>query len=89
MNVQFIASVSMIVRDPPASRTLYVEALGLPLEASDGDDDAFSERIEGSKHFGLWPLRQAAESCFGTSDWSADATVPHVSVEFDVEEDRP
>jgi hypothetical protein len=89
MNVQFIASVSMIVRDPPASRTLYVEALRLPLEASEGDDYAFSERIEGSKHFGLWPLRQAAESCFGTSDWPADRPVPQVSVEFEVEEDRP
>ena len=32
MDVQFVASVSVIAPDPAASRRLYVETLGLPLE---------------------------------------------------------
>jgi catechol 2,3-dioxygenase-like lactoylglutathione lyase family enzyme len=71
--------VSVIAPDPPASRKLYVDALGLPLE-SHGDD----YHIAGSKSFGIWPLSQAAEACFGTSQWPAERPVPQVSIEFDV-----
>ncbi len=84
MNVQFIASMSVIAPDPPESRKLYVDALGLPLEASEGDDYFHSEHIEGSKHFGVWPLTQAAQACFGTPDWPNDRPVPQASVEFEV-----
>jgi catechol 2,3-dioxygenase-like lactoylglutathione lyase family enzyme len=83
MDVQFIASVSIVSADPPASRKLYVDALGLPLERVGGDYFA-SEKIDGSKHFGVWPLSEAAEACFGTTDWPADRPVPQVSVEFEV-----
>jgi catechol 2,3-dioxygenase-like lactoylglutathione lyase family enzyme len=83
MDVQFIASVSPISPDPPASRKLYVDALGLPLERVGGDYFA-SEKVGGSKHFGVWPLSEAAEACFGTADWPADRPVPQVSVEFEV-----
>lgn len=86
MNVQFIASISVIAPDPPESRKLYVDALGLPLEASEGDDYFHSEHIEGSKHFGVWPLTQAAQSCFGTPDWPNDRPVPQASVEFEVQD---
>ena len=86
VNIQFIASVSVIASDPPRSRELFVGALGLPLEGSEGDDYFFSERIEGSKHFGVWPLSQAAEACFGRSEWPADHAVPQVSLEFEVED---
>ena len=40
----------------------------------------------GSKHFGVWPLTQAAQACFGTDDWPADRTIPQVSLEFEVED---
>jgi hypothetical protein len=30
---------------------------------------AVNEQIEGSKHFAIWPLSQAAQACFGTPDW--------------------
>ncbi len=83
MEVQFIASVSVIAPDPDASRRLYVGALGLPLERLDGDYFA-SERIGGSKHFGVWPLEQAAQACFGTSTWPSDHPVPQVSLEFEL-----
>jgi hypothetical protein len=39
---------------------LYVDALGLPLEASPGSDYFHSERSGGAKHFGVWPLAEAA-----------------------------
>lgn len=85
MNVEFIASVSAITPDPKASRALYVDALGLPLEPPTADDEyIFSDRIPGSKHFGVWPLSQAAQACFGTPDWPADRPVPQVSIEFDL-----
>lgn len=86
MNIQFIASISVIAPDPAESRKLYVDALGLPLEASEGDEYLHSENIDGSKHFGVWPLRQAAQACFGSPDWPADRPIPQASVEFEVED---
>ena len=83
MNVQFIAAMAVITPDPAASRKLYLDALGLPLE---GDDYIHSEQIAGSKHFGVWPLTQAAQACFGTPEWPADRPVPQASVEFEVQD---
>lgn len=37
-----------------------------PLEGQ-GDGYQHSERIPGCKSFGIWPLSQAAEACFGTA----------------------
>jgi catechol 2,3-dioxygenase-like lactoylglutathione lyase family enzyme len=85
MNVQFISTFAVISPDVDASRKLYVEALGLPLTSSDGDEYLHSEQIDGAKHFGVWPLWQAAEACFGTPKWPAGRTPPQASVEFDVE----
>ncbi|HEY1237121.1 MAG TPA: VOC family protein [Solirubrobacterales bacterium] len=85
MNVIFMASVAVIAPDPPKSRELFVDALGLPLEASPGDDYFHTDRIEGSKHFGVWPLTQAAQACFGVDQWPADRPVPQASIEFEVE----
>ena len=86
MNVQFITSVSVVAPDPPKSRELFVDALGLPLQASEGSDYFHSERIGGSKHFGVWPLAEAAQACFGATEWPADRPVPQVSLEFEVED---
>ncbi len=84
MDIQFIASIAVITPDPQKSRELFIDALGLPLEASPGSDYFHSERVEGSKHFGVWPLSDAAEACFGIPDWPSDRPVPQVSVEFEV-----
>jgi catechol 2,3-dioxygenase-like lactoylglutathione lyase family enzyme len=84
MNVQFISTFAVIAPDPDASRRLYVDALGLPL-ASESGDYLHSEQIDGVRHFGVWPLWQAAEACFGTREWPADRARPQASVEFDVE----
>jgi catechol 2,3-dioxygenase-like lactoylglutathione lyase family enzyme len=84
MQIEFIASMAVITPDPAQSRGLYVDALGLPLKAAEGDEYVHSEKIEGSKHFGVWPLSQAAQACFGSPEWPADRPVPQASVEFEV-----
>ena len=84
MDIEFIAGVAVIAPDPGKSRELFVDALGLPLEAGAGSDYFHSERIEGSKHFGVWPLSEVAQACFGTPDWPQDRAVPQASVEFEV-----
>jgi catechol 2,3-dioxygenase-like lactoylglutathione lyase family enzyme len=83
MNIEFLATVAVIAPDPINSRNLYVEALGLPLRG-EGDGYYHSEQIDGCKSFGIWPLSQAAQACFGTSQWPAGRPVPQVSIEFDV-----
>lgn len=82
MKIEFVASVAVITANPQESRQLYIDAIGLPLE---GEGDYWhSEKIEGSKHFGVWPLTEAAQACFGTSEWPAGRPVPQASIEFEV-----
>lgn len=61
-----------------------MDALGLELEG-EGEGYYSSGSIPGTKHFGIWPLSQAAEACFGTPEWPADRIVPQASIEFEVE----
>ncbi|HEY8857945.1 MAG TPA: VOC family protein [Gaiellales bacterium] len=83
MDVQFVASVAPIVRDADAARAFYRDALGLTFEGGDGDY-VFTHKLEGTKHLGLWPLAEAANSCFGTSEWPTEVPVPQASIEFEV-----
>ncbi|HEV7178188.1 MAG TPA: VOC family protein [Solirubrobacteraceae bacterium] len=83
MEIEFVSGVAVIAPDPAQSRRLYVDTLGLPL-TSQGGDYFHSEHIPGTKHFGVWPLSQAAQACFGNERWPAHLAVPQVSVEFDV-----
>jgi catechol 2,3-dioxygenase-like lactoylglutathione lyase family enzyme len=83
MDVQFVTSFAPIVRDAVASRSFYRDALGLSFEGEDGDY-LFTQKLEGTKHFGLWPLSEAANACFGTTEWPADVPVPQASLEFEV-----
>src|SRR3954468_1568355 len=85
MKVEFITSVAVVAPDPPASRKLYVDALGLPLEGEGQDGYYSSDKVPGSKHFGVWPLSQAAEACFGTKEWPPHRPIPQISLEFEVE----
>jgi len=83
MDVLFVASVAPIVRDAGAARSFYRDALGLSFEGEDGSYQ-FTHELEGTKHFGLWPLSEAATACFGTTEWPADIPVPQASIEFEV-----
>lgn len=83
MKIEFLSTIAVVAPDPSASRELYVDALGLPLE-SNGGDYHHSEQIAGCKSFGIWPLSQAARACFGTAEWPTERPVPQISIEFDV-----
>jgi catechol 2,3-dioxygenase-like lactoylglutathione lyase family enzyme len=84
MEIEFIAGFAVVAPEPARSRGLYVDALGLPLEAAPGSDYFHSERVGGSRHFGVWPLAEAAQACFGSAEWPRDVAVPQASVEFEV-----
>ena len=84
MNVLFVSSFAAITTDKDATRRLYVDAFGLDLEDSGGY--LHSEKVEGVKHFGLWPLEQAAEACFGTKEWPSSLPRPQASIEFEVDD---
>ena len=83
MDVLFVTSVAVIAADPPRSRQLFIDALGLPLEG-EGDGYYSSGNVPGSKHFGVWPLTEAAQACFGTPEWPAGRVVPQASIEVEV-----
>jgi len=82
MEVLFVAGFAPIVRDGSASRELYIQGLGLPLNPE--AEYPSTDGLRGVKHFGLWPLAQAAQSCFGSDEWPADVPVPQATLEFEV-----
>lgn len=83
MEVQFVTSIAPIVRDLEAARAFYQDGLGVSFEGGEGDY-RFTHQLDGVKHFGLWPLAEAARSCFGTTEWPEDVPVPQASIEFEV-----
>ena len=87
LKVLFVAGFGPIVGSPQESRKFYLDTLGLPLEPMPHDDSYLhSEKVDGVRHFALWPLTHAAQSCFGTSQWPAEVPAPHSWLEFDVED---
>jgi catechol 2,3-dioxygenase-like lactoylglutathione lyase family enzyme len=83
MDILFVAGFAPIAPDPGASAHFYRDTLGLPLEVVAGDYLAV-DGFGGAKHLGVWPLADAAESCFGTREWPADVPVPQATIEFEV-----
>ena len=87
LKVLFVAGFGPLVRDSGASKSFYIDTLGLPLEVMPGNPDYFhGEKLDGVRHFALWPLAQAAQSCFGTNVWPAHVPAPHSWLELDVED---
>jgi hypothetical protein len=84
IKVVFIASFAPIVRDKASGRKLYRDSLGIRFKEEDGGY-LHTEHLNGAKHFALWPLSQAAQSCFGKDSWPDDIPVPQASLEFDVD----
>ena len=81
----FVAGFGPISRDGSESKELYAEVLGIPFEEASGGY-LHTEKMEGVKHLAVWPLSQAAESCFGTKVWPSDVRIPQAWIEFDVED---
>ena len=85
IDVLFVAGFGPIVTDQTASARLYRDLLRLPLESIEGYDGYLhTARLEGVKHFALWPLDKAAQSCFGKSEWPKELPVPQSWLEVDV-----
>lgn len=85
VKVLFIAGFGPVVPDESSGRALYVNALGIPFKEENGGY-LHTESLEGAKTFALWPLSQAAQSCFGTASWPSDIPAPQAWLEFDVED---
>jgi catechol 2,3-dioxygenase-like lactoylglutathione lyase family enzyme len=84
IKVLFIAGFGPIVRDASASKRLYGQVLGIGFKQETGGY-LHTEALEGAKSFALWPLSQAAQSCFGKDSWPDNVPQPQAWLEFDVE----
>ena len=84
IEVLFIAGFGPIVRETAESRKLYSEVLGIPFREESGEY-LHTEALQGAKTFALWPLSQAAHSCFGSDLWPEDIPVPQAWLELDVD----
>jgi catechol 2,3-dioxygenase-like lactoylglutathione lyase family enzyme len=85
IKILFIAGFGPVVRDIEAGRRLYAKALDIPFK-EESDGYLHTDTLQGAKTFALWPLSQAAESCFGNSAWPDTLPAPHAWLEFDVED---
>jgi catechol 2,3-dioxygenase-like lactoylglutathione lyase family enzyme len=83
IDVLFIAGFGPIVRDTTESRKLYSDTLGIPFKEESGEY-LHTEALKGANTFALWPLSQAAQSCFGKDSWPDNVPVPQAWLEFDV-----
>ena len=83
--VLFIAGFGPIDRDVDESRALYGESLGIAFK-EDAGGYLYTGGLPGAKHFAVWPLSQAAQSCFGTDSWPDHIPVPQAWLEFEVEQ---
>jgi len=85
IEVLFVVGFGPIVRDVEANLTLFRDTLGLPVRSGADEPDYFTtDKLEGVKNFGMWPLYRAAMSCFGQAAWPADLPTPNAWIEFDV-----
>jgi Glyoxalase/Bleomycin resistance protein/Dioxygenase superfamily len=85
IKVLFVAGFGPIVPDQQASEKLYVQTMAMEFEKGPGGY-LHTENVDGVKHFALWPLSQAAQSCFGRESWPADLPIPQGWLEMDVED---
>ncbi|HEY0830917.1 MAG TPA: VOC family protein [Candidatus Dormibacteraeota bacterium] len=85
MKVLFIAGFGPIASDVVESRRLYEGALGIRFQVEEGEY-LHTEEVKGANTFAVWPLSQAAVSCFDTDVWPSDVVTPQAWLEFDVDD---
>lgn len=89
IKVLFVAGFGPITRVDQESKSLYLNILDLPIKAMEGNESYMSTEdgeLGGVKHFALWPLTQASESCFGVNEWPKELNIPQSWIEFEVED---
>ncbi len=84
VKILFIAGFGPIVRNIEESRKFYGEGLEIPFK-QEGGGYLHTESLQGAKTFALWPLSQAAQSCFGQDTWPDHIAAPQAWLEFDVD----
>jgi len=85
IEVKFIAGFGPIVREAASSRKFYADDLAISFKEEAGGY-LHTEALEGAKTFALWPLSQAAQSCFGSEDWPTGIPLPQAWLEFEVDD---
>ena len=86
MQIQFISSFAVITQDPPRAAGCTSTRSGCRCRPPTATTTSTAKTSAAAKHFGVWPLAQAAQACFGTPEWPSDRPVPQASVEFEVED---
>lgn len=88
IDVLFVAGFGPVISKSEKSKELYADTLGLPIKSMVGNEAYMlteDGELNGVKHFALWPLAQAAQSCFGQNEWPDDQVLPQSWIEFEVE----
>jgi hypothetical protein len=85
MKVLFVAGFGPVTSDVQESRRLYEDLLGIAFKTEEGDY-RHTEDLKGANSFAIWPLGQAAQSCFGSNQWPKDVVQPQAWLEFDVDD---
>jgi len=84
MKILYVAGFGPITKNID-SKKFYKEVLNIPfLEESNGY--LHTNKIDGVKHFALWPLLGAAKSCFDIDQWPEEIQAPNAWLEFEVED---
>jgi catechol 2,3-dioxygenase-like lactoylglutathione lyase family enzyme len=84
MRPSFVAGFGPIIRDADAAHAFWRDGIGIEF-AEPAPGYFTNDDLEGVKAFAMWPLSQAAESTFGSTDWPADLPTPQAWLELDVE----
>jgi len=84
--VLFVAGFGPIRSRPGRKPQVLCRGIGTAVSKKIRNGYLHTGALDGVKHFALWPLAQAAESCFGTDQWPGDLSVPQAWIEFDVED---
>jgi hypothetical protein len=85
MKVLFVAGFGPLVapgQSEPAGR-FYEETLGLTFQRE--GEYRHTNELSGVMHFALWPLQDAAESCFQETEWPDHLPTPQAWIVFEVE----
>ena len=88
IDVLFVAGFGPVISKCEKSKELYADTLGLPIKSMAGNEAYMlteDGELNGVKHFALWPLAQAAQSCFGQNEWPDDQVLPQSWIEFEVD----
>lgn len=84
MKIGFVAGFGPIIDEADEAHRFWRAGLGIEFEEP-APGYFTNDSLDGVKAFAMWPLSQAAEATFGTSEWPAELPTPQAWIEFDVE----